>query len=88
MKGCKSCPAYAKCTATYRGSVCAALRSSYGIDEDPEVYTNADYIRAMSDKQMAIELIPLLMDVCEDGVPGEDYFLHWLQSPVEQDKED
>jgi hypothetical protein len=26
MKGCKNCPAYAKCTVTYRGSACAALR--------------------------------------------------------------
>ena len=45
MKGCKNCPAYAKCTVTYRGSACAALRSTYGIDTDPEIITNADRIR-------------------------------------------
>ena len=55
---------------------------------DNEVFTNADYIRAMSDKQMARELIPLIMDVCEDGAPGDDYFLHWLQLPFAYDRED
>lgn len=53
MKGCKNCPAYAKCTVTYRGSACAALRSAYGIDSDPEIITNADRIRAMSDEELA-----------------------------------
>lgn len=53
MKGCKNCPAYAKCTVTYRGSACAALRSTYGLDNDPEFTTNADRIRAMSDEELA-----------------------------------
>ena len=47
MKGCKNCPAYAKCTVTYRGSACAALRGTYGLDSDPEIITNADRIRAI-----------------------------------------
>lgn len=53
MKGCKNCPAYAKCTVTYRGSACSALRSTYGIDTDPEIITNADRIRDMSDEELA-----------------------------------
>ena len=53
MKGCKNCPAYAKCTVSYRGSACAALRSTYGLDNDPEFTTNADRIRAMSDEELA-----------------------------------
>ncbi len=53
MKGCKNCPAYAKCMVTYRGSACAALRGTYGLDDDPEFTTNADRIRAMSDKELA-----------------------------------
>ena len=52
MKGCKNCPAYAKCTVTYRGSACAALRGTYGLDSDPEIITNADRIRAMSDEEL------------------------------------
>ena len=53
MKGCKNCPAYAKCTAIYRGSACDALRSTYGLDSDPEVITNADRIRSMTDEELA-----------------------------------
>ena len=53
MKGCKSCPAFSKCTQTYRGSGCAALRGTYGLDSDPEIITNADRIRAMSDEELA-----------------------------------
>lgn len=56
MKGCKKCPAFAKCTVIYRGSACAALRWTYGIDTDPEIITNADRIRAMSDKELDIFL--------------------------------
>lgn len=57
MKGCKDCPAYAKCTVTYRGSECAALRGTYGIDSDPEIVTNADRIRAMSDWDLAVAAV-------------------------------
>lgn len=63
MKGCKNCPAYAKCTVTYRGSACAALRGTYGLDSDPEIITNGDRIRAMSDEELAI----FLDDLCANG---------------------
>lgn len=39
MKGCKNCPAYAKCTVAYQGPACAALRGTYGIDSEPEAIT-------------------------------------------------
>ena len=88
MKGCKDCPAYAKCTVTYRGSACAALRSTYGIDTDPEIITNADRIRAMSDEE--------LLDFMKKSVANaymckimrtEPMFLtlDWLQQPAEED---
>lgn len=47
--------------------------------------SNADRIRAMSDEDMATELINTIFDLCEDGVPGEDYVLNWLRQPVEED---
>lgn len=54
MSGCRECPAFAKCTVTYRGSACAALRFTYGLDSDPEaIKTNADHIRSMSDEELA-----------------------------------
>lgn len=88
MKGCKNCPAYAKCTVTYRGSACAALRGTYGLDNDPEIITNADRIRSMSDEE--------LLDFLKKSVANaymckilrtEPMFLtlDWLQQPAEED---
>ena len=72
MKGCKGCPAYAKCTVTYRGSACAALRGTYGIDDDPEIVTNADRLRAMSDVELAIEMCQRsISTVCDIVCQGE-----------------
>lgn len=85
MKGCKGCPAYAKCTVIYRSSSCDALRATYGINTDPEIETNADRIRSMSDEKMAKELIDMVADLCEDGVPCYDLALEWLRKPVDED---
>ena len=72
MKGCKNCPAYAKCTVTYRGSACSALRSTYGIDTDPEIITNADRIRAMSDEELANEMRKRsISTICDIVCQGE-----------------
>lgn len=81
MKGCKNCPAYAKCTVTYRGSACAALRSTYGIDSDPEIITNADKIRVMSDEELAKWLEYEGGGACVE-VCG---WLDWLQQPAKED---
>lgn len=48
-----------------------------------EHMTNADRIRSMTDKKMSTDLIPLIMEVCEDGVPCDELFLQWLQSEAE-----
>jgi hypothetical protein len=98
MKGCKNCPAYAKCTVTYRGSACAALRGTYGIDSDPEIITNADRIRAMSDEELAefISRIEIgdfgpqvygktFCDMCKGQYECDDCRLWWLQHPAEED---
>lgn len=47
--------------------------------------TRADKIRSMSNKVMAKELIDMVMELCEDGVPSEDYVLDWLERPVEEE---
>lgn len=98
MKGCKNCPAYAKCTVTYRGSACSALRSTYGIDTDPEIITNADRIRAMSDEELSefISRIEIgdfgqqvygktFCDMCKGQYECDDCRLWWLQQPAEED---
>lgn len=89
MKGCKNCPAYAKCTVTYRGSACAALRSTYGLGNDPEFTTNADCIRAMSDEELARFLAEVenRRSAAGGGAiwKGMAYALEWLQQPTEED---
>lgn len=98
MKGCKNCPAYAKCTVTYRGSACSALRSTYGIDTDPEIITNADRIRDMSDEELSefISRIEIgdfgqqvygktFCDMCKGQYECDDCRLWWLQQPAEED---
>ena len=46
----RDCPAFDKCTAQYRGSRCAALRYSYGLD-DPK--TNYDSLIRKTPEEMA-----------------------------------
>ena len=48
--GCKRCPVNPCETMNYRGSACAAQRAKFGLG-DP--MTNADWIRAMTDKELA-----------------------------------
>lgn len=95
MKGCKNCPAYAKCTVTYRGSACAALRGTYGIDSDPEIITNADRIRAMSDEELAeflaeeqYRIANVIFQTAGYGLEKQAIYarrLDWLQQPAEED---
>ena len=53
-------------------------------EHESRMITNADAIRAMTDRELATDLIPMIMEVCEDGVPCEELFLQWLQSEVEK----
>lgn len=82
MKGCKNCPAFAKCTVTYRGSGCVALRSTYGAETDPEIITNADRIRGMDDNELEEFLSTKLND---DFYEYPDLTLQWLQQPAEEE---
>lgn len=100
MKGCKNCPAYAKCTVTYRGSACAALRGTYGLDSDPEIITNADRIRAMSNEEMAGFIKALMFSDFKPACKKSTFFsaehkpecdedcvsciMDWLRQPVEE----
>ena len=88
MKGCKNCPAFAKCTVTYRGSGCAALRSTYGVETDPEIITNADRIREMDDKEISVLLSAVkFRRECFIKIPDflsiQDAY-KWLQQPAEE----
>ncbi len=98
MKGCKKCPAFDKCTVTHRGSACAALRRSYGIDTDPEIITNADQIRAMNDLELADQLVVQIdgLETCRmylsapvgklwiSRIAAREVNLKWLQQPADK----
>ena len=92
MKGCKKCPAFDKCTVTHRGSACAALRGSYGLDTDPEIITNADRIRAMSDDELAKWLCSIMTaECCDRSCPARDIcnlgdrgLVKWMKQPADE----
>lgn len=91
MNGCKFCPAHDNCSVTYRGSSCAAIRYSFGIEDDPEIMTNADKIRAMKDEELAetirfAECCPEVTDHCGLFDSCNECWVNWLQQPVEEKK--
>lgn len=53
------------------------------IVEEEYYFTNADRIRAMTDKEMATDLLDMFEEICEDGVPSKEWMMHWLQQPAE-----
>lgn len=82
MEECMKCPAYAKCIWNYGGSACIAVRRSYGV----EVMTNADRIRAMSDEDLAAEIMcPYDMEAGMCTKPSDclSCCLEWLRQPVQ-----
>lgn len=95
MSGCKECPAFAKCTVAYRGSACAALRWTYGLEDDPEIITNADRIRDMTDEELARFLVDIsgdctsLCECCAHARRCTDKCIggvrEWLRQPVKED---
>ena len=91
MNGCKFCPAYEKCSVTYRGSSCAAIRYYYGLENDPEIVTNGDKIRAMTDDELADEI--RFKQTCPESgselcssFTCHECWVNWLQQPVEEKK--
>ena len=54
------------------------------IREIKQPITKADRIRAMSDEELATDLLSVFEEICEDGVPGKDWMLHWLKQPAEE----
>ena len=51
--------------------------------EHEEKPTNADRIRAMSDEEMATDLLDIFEEICEDGIPCREWMLKWLKQPAE-----
>lgn len=71
----RDCPAFDKCTAQYRGSRCAALRYSYGLD-DPK--TNYDRIISKSPEELA-------KYIAAEQISGVRTFLNGFDQELEEE---
>ena len=90
MKGCKNCSAYGKCEVTYRSSACEELRASYEVHSDPEVVTNADKIRSMTDEELYDFLCSFASRYTDISSPCAFraklfYVMGWLKQPAKED---
>lgn len=50
------------------------------VESNPQ--TNADRIRAMSDEELATDLLDMFGEIFEDGVPSKEWMLMWLRHPA------
>lgn len=83
MKMCDRCRVPG-CCLTYLGKACENARKEHC----PEVQPNrAEIITNMDMNELATELIPMIEELCEDGVPSVEYMRHWLASPAGGDEE-
>ena len=90
--GCETCPVVACATSTYRGSACASQRASHGLG-DP--MTNADYIRSMTDEELATMLrrgfcgfVQTTGDsYCKESLTCDGCVDKWLKQPKENTDE-
>lgn len=64
----------------------ATICTAHGCPHRTWPTTRADYIRSMSDEQMATELLRMFEELCEDGIPSPEYMMLWLQKPIEEDE--
>lgn len=46
----------------------------------PEPTSRFEIIKNMTVEEMAKELIPMVVELCEDGVPSEELILSWLSN--------
>lgn len=67
-----ACPLFGDCVVAFQN------------EQKKRVQTNADRIRAMSDEELATDLLWMLEGLCEDGIPGHEYMRRWLQQPAEE----
>lgn len=70
MSKCKGCKNY------FENADCKVCEPDYKT-------TNADRIRAMSDKEMSTDLVNIFEELFEDGVPSPEWMEMWLQSEAE-----
>lgn len=79
MKLCDRC-ALAGCHLRHLGPFCKSERQHWC----PEVKPNrAELLSNMTLDEMATDLMPLMMDLMQDGVPSPEYMKEWLLNEPE-----
>ncbi len=77
MKLCDRCKVPG-CCLDYLSVACGTAREKWC----PEVQPNrAELISNMSLDEMARQLVPMIAELCKDGVPNEEYTRRWLSLP-------
>lgn len=80
MKLCDRCKVPG-CCLNYLGAACASAREEFC----PEVRPNrAEIISNMSLDEMARQLLPMIEELCEDGIPSPEYMEMWLEASPEE----
>lgn len=79
---CNRCPAWAHCALNPGGKACLRHAAEHDFDARPTRY---DQIVGMSVDEMARDLVPMIEELCEDGVPCPEYIKSWLLRIAEED---
>lgn len=84
MKLCDRCRV-SGCLLNYLGPACVNARKK----TCPDVQLNrAEIITGMDMDELTYNLLPMLAEICEDGVPSPELMRAWLEgSPEEDDNE-
>lgn len=78
MKLCERCPHAVGCGCDYLGTACSLLRKR----TCPDVVTNnAEAFAAMDANTLATELLSMVCELFEEGVPSREEVRDWLLAP-------
>ena len=72
--------AYEDCPYRLSGYMSDNTWASDELIHVPEPQNRFELLKNMTVEEMARELIPMVMELCEDGVPSEELVLDWLNS--------
>ena len=78
MKLCERCPHTVGCGCNYLSTACSPLRKRTCPDV---VANNAEAFAAMDANTLAVELLSMVYELFEEGVPSQEEVRDWLLAP-------
>ena len=78
MKLCEHCPHTVGCGCNYLSTACSLLRKRTCPDV---VANNAEAFAAMDANTLAVELLSMVYELFEEGVPSQEEVRDWLLAP-------